>query len=97
MTYRCPICANTLDGGAKFCPRCGKPVPRPDEIEDGRPEGYVPSRTGIPLLGRMVLGLCLLVPALVVLGWAAHAPWMLLAGAVLLVGLVLFVVVGSVC
>ena len=33
MTFKCPVCENTISQEAKFCPNCGQPEPYKNQTE----------------------------------------------------------------
>ena len=88
---KCPNCDNLLASGAKFCVRCGHPAP--GSIDLAPAKDMFPSKSRMPLRGKLFVLAALLGPALLVAG--RFNPRFAVLGLALIGGLVLLLILGE--
>ncbi len=96
MPDGCPYCYEPLAAGAKFCPRCGKPVSDGPTVVPT----YAPGDPGkisapLPRAGVLFLLALVLAPAAVIAGFALGVKALIFAGVVLAVALLLLLILGN--
>ena len=92
---RCASCSADVPGGAKFCPRCGKPAP----VAPARNAPPAPTDLGklpspIPLAGILFLTGLVLGPAAIVAGIMLKSSVLLVGGIAVAVLVILVLLLG---